>query len=180
MNNLTLDFVSRGKIQRDEIKQLLFAAVQAEAFSFARRLSSIWLDKYPGDLEVQYIHSRILLSEGDTEEARRILSSICDTDPEFIEAQELLVRSSPADTAGSSVDALACVYAMGRAVYTDFQIPEWSFIFRTAWQAYLAGQLDNAEQLITQVLIQKPNLCLAAILHQRIIFAKMTQSPVSN
>ncbi len=175
MNSLTLDFMSKGKIPRDEIKQLLFASIQAEAFSFSRRLSALWLEKYPGDLEMQYIHARVLASEGETEEAVNVLSLICNTDPEFIEAQEFLLRLSPENTTNSALDALACVYAMGRSVYTDFQIPEWSFIFRTAWQAYLAGQLENAERLITQVLVQKPNLTLAAILHQRIVLARGDQ-----
>ena len=172
MNSLRKSIISSEPLPREEYKQLLFAALQVESFSFARRLGLLWLEKYPGDLEITYTYARILANDGELDEARSILESISDVDPEFIEVQELLAKFSAEEDGNPSVDALACVYGMGRTIYADFKIPEWSFIFRTAWQAYLAGQYEDAEQIIRQVIVQKPQLALAAILHHRIVLAR--------
>jgi tetratricopeptide (TPR) repeat protein len=172
MNKKNLSYLSSGVIQRKDFQQLLFASLQTEAMSFANRLALMWLEKYPGDLEIQYIHARILANEGKYSEAKAVLEQLAEFDPEFVEAQELLVKLSDQNQTHPSVDNLACIYAMGKPIYADFSIPDWSFIFRTAWQEFLAEQYDDADHLIQQVISIKPNLALAAILHQRIVSAK--------
>ncbi|MCE5207358.1 MAG: hypothetical protein LLG42_03500, partial [Chloroflexi bacterium] len=172
MNNKNLTYLTSGVIQRKDFQQLLFASLQTEGLVFAKRLTSMWLEKYPGDLEIQYINARILANEGKITEAKTLLESICDTDPEFIEAQELLVKLCYQEETHPSIDTLSCIYAMGKPIYVDFSIPDWSFIFRTAWQAFLAEQYDDADHLIRQVISLKPQLPLAAILHQRIVSIK--------
>ncbi|MEM5773853.1 MAG: hypothetical protein AAGU05_02540, partial [Anaerolineaceae bacterium] len=84
----------------------------------------------------------------------------------------LLVKLCDQGATHPSIDTLSCIYAMGKPIYVDFSIPDWSFIFRTAWQAFLAEQYEDADHLIQQVMSLKPQLALAAILHQRIVAVK--------
>ncbi len=172
MNNMNLTYLNTGIIQRKDFQQLLFASLQTEALSFAKKLSDLWLEKYPGDLEIQYIHARILATEGKISEAKALLEKLCEYDPEFVEAQELLVKLCDQGETHPSIDTLSCIYAMGKPIYVDFSIPDWSFIFRTAWQAFLAEQYEDADHLIQQVIAIKPRLALAAILHHRIVVVK--------
>lgn len=163
---------AQSPIERDDYKQLLIASIQAESFQFARLLAQKWLEKYPGDLEIEYILARIHANDDKLQEARKLLEWIVKIDPEFIEAQELLARTNVSEEGHPSLDTMACVYVMGRTIYSDFTIPDWSFVFRAAWQAFLAKQFIDAEQLIRQVIVQKPDLALASIVHHRIVHAK--------
>ncbi|MEM5773852.1 MAG: hypothetical protein AAGU05_02535, partial [Anaerolineaceae bacterium] len=78
---MNLTYLTSGIIQRKDFQQLLFASLQTEALPFSKRLSGLWLEKYPGDLEIQYIHARILSAEGKLVEAKSVLEEICEHDP---------------------------------------------------------------------------------------------------
>jgi tetratricopeptide (TPR) repeat protein len=159
-------------LSRELFLKILNAGLESGSFSFTVRAATIWTSVYPGDLEINYLLAKACLGAGYTERGQQALENICRIDPEYIDAQETLANLELPQKAQSPIDALSCVYAMGRPIKTDFKIPEWTFLYRSAWQAYLGNQFSIADELIRQVIVQKPDLPLAAILHLRIAAAR--------
>jgi len=162
----------REFLSRELFLKIVNAGLESSSFSFAVRAASVWTTVYAGDLEINYLLAKACLGAGYTERGRQTLENICGVDPEYIDAQETLANLELPQKAQSPIDALSCVYAMGRPIKTDFKIPEWTFLYRSAWQAYLGNQFSIADELIRQVIVQKPDLPLAAILHLRISAAR--------
>jgi tetratricopeptide (TPR) repeat protein len=163
---------TRKMISRKSFIKILYAAFETNSFRFARQSVEFWLSKFPGDLEVSFYMAKALLWEGNSCDAIELLINICRLDPEYVEALELLAKAQCEEEASTQIDALSCVYAMGKSIEKDFPVPEWSFLFRSAWQSFLGEQFEVAEDLIRQVVALKPDLPLAAILHLMIAKAR--------
>jgi predicted Zn-dependent protease len=76
--------------RRSFLTTVLQAALTAGEANFIRRSTLAWLAAYPGDLPVKLVRAKALIAEGQYQQARLILQAICRTDPEFVEAQDLL------------------------------------------------------------------------------------------
>ena len=164
-------FDGKNPVSRDDFLFVLNAAFNTHSYNFVVKAAEIWLKVYSGDLEVKRLLAEAFMANGDPGTARYILTEICSIDPEYIEAQELLYKISGTND-NNAVEALACLYATGKIINLDITIPEWSFLIRTAWQAFLGGRYDSAEEIIREVMALKPDMAFAAILHLKILREK--------
>jgi hypothetical protein len=170
---------------RQEFMVILDAAMAVKEFRYARRLATAWLAAYPGDLPVKFTYAQSMvldtnLSSGN--QAIEILESICNTDPEYLEAQELL--SSLRQSLGLETQYISkgCVLALSMtprplASKGEFA-PIWARQLHEARQAmakYQRGDqlsLDKAEHAIHQALVENPETPLAAVTHLIIMAAR--------
>ena len=164
-------FDGKTPVSRDDFLFVLNAAFNTHLYNFVKNAAETWLKVYSGDLEVKRLLAEAYIGVGDQKTARTLLAEICSIDPEYIEAQELLYKISEKNDF-DAVESLACLYATGKIINLDITIPEWSFLIRTAWQAYLGGRYDSAEEIIREVMALKPELAFAAILHLKILREK--------
>ena len=164
-------FDGKTPVSRDDFLFVLNAAFNTRSYNFVKNAAEIWLKVYSGDLEVKRLLAEAYIGAGDQNTARTILAEICLIDPEYIEAQELLFKIS-GKNGFDAVESLSCLYATGKIINLDITIPEWSFLIRTAWQAYLGGRYDSAEEIMREVMALKPGLAFAAILHLKILREK--------
>src|SRR4030042_1931171 len=169
-------------MSRDNLLNLLDAALRTDELRYARRLCTAWLAIYPGDLHVNLIHARAYYKEKTTElqlNALPILDELCKLDPENTEAQELLAEVRQLAGSGNHLVAKACVNALthGHAVNTG-QLSSWAkYVYeaRTALINVRLGdyqQVEKAEYFIHKALIENPDTPLAAVIHLRLIESK--------
>ena len=169
-------------MSRDNLLNLLDAALRTDELRYARRLCTAWLAIYPGDLHVNLIHARAYYKEKTTElqlNALPILEELCKLDPEYTEAQELLAEVRQLAGSGNHLVAKACVNALthGHAVNTG-QLSSWAkYVYeaRTALINVRLGdyqQVEKAEYFIHKALIDNPDTPLAAVIHLRLIESK--------
>jgi hypothetical protein len=170
-------------------RQLLFTllntALSTGELRYARRLCTAWLAIFPGDLQVNLVHARAYYKENSPSlrlHALPILEEICQQDPEYLEAQELLALARQLSGNNSHLVAKACANALshGHAVKTgkNGRISSWAkYVFeaRSALNQVKAGetqQIDKAEYFIHKALLENPDTPLAAIVHLRTIESK--------
>jgi len=160
---------------RTFLMTVLRAAITAGETRFARQATLIWLAAYPGDLPVKLVRAKALLGGGHHHQAITILQQLCRMDPENIEAQKLLSKtSSRLGTEGGEV-AQGCVLALGgkpNATGAKTTSPVWSKTLQNSRKAIQEGQLKKAERHFNQVLTEDPHTALAAITHLQLIRAK--------
>jgi len=153
---------------------------------FARLAAVNWLSSYPGDLTVGLLHAQALIREGghgqtkskeavsrnaSIAKALPVLEGLCQTDPEFIEAQEMYLHALKTAGLDESSVALASVAALGGVLDPAISIPEWGSMLRQARKALARGYpagLETAERLVHQVLLTNPPSPLAALTHMQI------------
>ena len=164
-------FDGKTPVSRDDFLFVLNAAFNTRSYNFVVKAAENWLKVYSGDMEVKRLLAEAFIANDDLDTARYILAEICSIDPEYIEAQELLYKISDTNE-NDAVEALACLYATGKIINLDITIPEWSFLIRTAWQAFLGGRYDSAEEIMREVMTLKPDMAFAAILHLKILREK--------
>jgi tetratricopeptide (TPR) repeat protein len=73
-------------MRRPLFLRLIHTAIRLEQMSFARQACLNWLAAFPGDLPANLLYAQILLHEGHPEQALPILTRLCQTDPEYLEA----------------------------------------------------------------------------------------------
>ena len=80
-------------LPREQLVALVEVALVAGEHRYARRAALAWLACFPGDLPIHLLHARALLQEGQAVQALPILERLCQLDPEFLLAQELLAST---------------------------------------------------------------------------------------
>lgn len=80
-------------VSRALLISMLQAALSVNELRFARQAALSWLAAYPGDLTVNLLYARALMSSGLPEQALPVLERICQADPEDRPAVELLVQA---------------------------------------------------------------------------------------
>lgn len=81
---------SRGLIPRRLYLEIVATALAAAENRFASEAIVQWLAAYPGDLQAGLLYARALLREGRSGQAGWVLHGLCQCDPEFVEAVDLL------------------------------------------------------------------------------------------
>jgi len=183
------DFSSNKPWPRDFLYPILQTALQVKEYRFVRQTSLNWLAAYPGDLPVDLLHGQALLGEGHIRQAQRVAEKICERDPEFLEAQELLTQAQQkADVlqrSGLTGDAAAQGNILALGGQPDpidikskdvVPIPKWAKTLKEARQALLAKDFTRAEANIQQALTNNPDSPLTALTHLRIMAAQ-TDTP---
>jgi hypothetical protein len=81
---------SGNTYSRPLILSLLNAALLSQEYRFSRQVSLQWLACYPGDLQISLIYAQALLGESSHQSAIPILKGLCQADPEYLEAVDIL------------------------------------------------------------------------------------------
>lgn len=172
-------------LSRELALTLLETALQAGELRYARRLATAWLAIYPGDLQVNLLHARAYLQDQSPAlqlHALPIAEELCNLDPEYLAAQELLADVSGGASSHHQQIARACAHALS-GVAAENQahttaISAWSkYIYeaRTALGNVRAGdyqQIDKAEFYIHKALIENQDGPLSAVYHLRLLESK--------
>src|SRR3990172_7770743 len=113
---------TRKILARSELVTLLRTALSTNSWRFARQAALGWLAHYPGDLPVNRLYARVLITARLYNEARQLLDRACRIDPEDLQAWELLAevvqRQKEADLLQSAsgyqiADCRAALFALG-------------------------------------------------------------------
>jgi tetratricopeptide (TPR) repeat protein len=176
---------STQPMSRDLLLSLIETALRTDELRYARRLCTAWLAIYPGDLQVNLLFARAYYKEKSSELqllALPILEELCKLDPEFLEAQELLVEVRQLAGSSNHLVAKACANALshGRDLKTgkDGHVSSWAkYVYeaRISLDSVRSGdyqQIEKAEYYIHKALIENPDTPLAAVIHLRLMESK--------
>lgn len=164
---------------RDDFATLLDTAILSGANRFARQITLTWLAYYPGDLPVRLKYGQLLLNASQTSKAIKALSELCQADPEFVEAWELLSIALKRnagdlpqdDNAFYVADCNSAINALGGNSPSDTPLPAWSNGLRQTRQALSQGEIELADRLLHKYLMVEPLPPLIAITHLEIVEA---------
>jgi predicted Zn-dependent protease len=118
--------INEGKaIDRAAVLTLLEVGIAAGEMRFVRQVAEDWLDAYPYDLHVELMRARALMQENKTETAVKILMRLCQLDPEFREAQELLAKLARRVQPGASEQARAAAAVVAYPAGNSNDIQAW-------------------------------------------------------
>lgn len=174
-------------MSRQLLLTLLEAALRTGELRYARRLCTAWLAIYPGDLPVSLIHARAYFRENSPSiksQALPILEEICQRDPEYLDAQELLAQARRVAGANNHLVAKACANALSHGhaikVSKNGHGSSWAkYVFeaRGALNNVRQGnyqQIDKAEYFIHKALLENPETPLAAVVHLHMLASKQS------
>ena len=161
---------------RDTLYAILRVAIDVKEYRFARQTSLHWLASYPGDLPIELIHGQALLGEGHIQQAQRVAEKLCERDPEFLEAQELLSQTRFKSGQTGDTVSQGIVLALGGQPNPKettskglASTPKWVQPLREARKALQAKDFPRAEAHIQEALADDPDTPLAALTHLRIL-----------
>jgi hypothetical protein len=172
---------------RPTLLKILETAIQVEDYRFARQVSLAWLAAFPGDLAVSLLRAQALIGEDHTRQALPVLKHLCQTDPEFLLAQEELVRLQIHFGQAQACVSQAEVLALGgnylstasekKALHLTF--PQWTHSLHDARTSLKMGKSRAAQEYIHQALAHDPQAPLAAVTHMRILSAQAETPPAA-
>jgi len=162
---------------RSEFIALLGAAFQVGSYRFARQITLTWLAYYPGDLPVRLKHGQLLVNIGKLDQAVQHLTELCQADPEYLKAWELLavalqrMSKSPAasEHAFFLADCHSGIHALGGNASAAAPLPAWANGIRLSRQALVQGDLQLAEEHLNQVMVVDPMPPLLGVSHLEIL-----------
>ena len=161
---------------RSYLIKILDAALATGENRFANQAALVWLSSYPGDLPVNFLHAKALIADGFHQQAVDLLQNLVLVDPEFLEAQSLLFKTSSQLCIKGSEMAHGCSVALkNRALHSQplmEKTPNWSQLLAKTRGEMKKGNLDKAEILIQEVLATASHSPLCAVTHLRILRGK--------
>lgn len=156
-------------ISRSMLINVLNSAIELKEYRFARQLALSWLSVYPGDLEINRGLARIFILEGKQGQAIQILEKICQIDPEDVLAQKQLFQIYDPSQADMYERVRNDLYVLGQQPDDKDDLPGWAPILKSARKALFAGNKDEAETMLYQVLGITREQLIVAITHIEII-----------
>ena len=154
---------------RNEIIALIANANKVSNFRFARKTASFWLNYYPGDLEIETLHAKSLLSDNRADLAAPILSQLCKLDPEYLPAQILLASIEDDTLTDALQTARASVVALGGKADSANYIPDWGNQLLLAKKEEKQGEIATAEKIIKELFQDEITSPLPAILYLKLV-----------
>lgn len=192
-------------VSRQIFLTLIQAASRIGQFRFAHQIALSWITSFPGDLPITLLLGESLYKDKRPDLAKPILERLCQTDPEFRSAVELLLevetslQSSPA-----AINTTAHLEQKGIPANKANDLTQWALALgsRTnkvskavddtiSWGEMLyqirkgipkddssvdMDALLKAELDVHQVLAINPDTPLAAVTHLEILRSKVNQS----
>jgi len=148
-------------------------------FSYARLVALAWLTSYPGDLEAGLRHAQSLAGLNLHRQAVPVLEAICQADPEFLEAQELLAACAERVNHAVIDEARASIVALSDRPVEKAAVPaaKWGTLLRQAKSFRInpvsAKAVEEEKQilkgdysrLVHAALLENPASPLAALAH---------------
>ena len=164
------------EIGREDFIDILNRATKSGNFRFIKQICNSWLTKYPNDLVVQCFLTRSLIFENDNEKTIELINNICERDPEFIPAWELLARITIKQDINEYLKANTFLFALGKNIPAD-EITLWGKILREIKECLEEKKYVIAEQKFQPLLKEKSSTPLIEIYHLRL--AKIIQDELS-
>ena len=164
------------EIGRGDFIDILNRAMKSGNFRFITQICNSWLTKYPNDLAVQCFLTRSLIFENDKEKTIELINNICERDPEYIPAWQLLARISTKQDINNYIKANTFLFALGKSTPAD-EIPNWGKILREIRECLEDEKFVIAEQKFQPLLKENSSTPLIEIYHLRL--AKKTQDDLS-
>ncbi|MGD0707639.1 MAG: C25 family cysteine peptidase [Anaerolineaceae bacterium] len=152
-------------ITRPEYLKLLAFAISCKSTRFARQSALAWLAVYPGDLHMQTLYARALMDEDKYDQAIELLEKVCQKDPEFLDAQQLLASAYQERNPQKWKQTEATIYALGGEVAGKMAMPEWSVTLREARSAKGKSSPDQTYAMVQKVLGAENDPILVAAKH---------------
>jgi len=152
--------------QRPYLLAILQTALNTQSYRFVRQTALAWLAAYDGDAEVYLLRARALLGEGRLRSALSILNKICQSDPEYYEAQKLRseIAINREDKLFNSYQEQ--VYALdGNLSDLVEKSATWGQLLQSARKALAQGDFDRAQNQAQRALASAPDSCLVAQIH---------------
>ena len=153
---------------RDAFLSLLNTALRINEDRFSRQAALAWLAVFPGDLLVTCLLAESYLNEGRLSQAVPILEKLCEQDPEFLKAQELLAATRPEKGSAGLSDAQAHAYALRGKALPDAALPDWLHHVIAGQKALQVNDLEEAEKMARKALVANNTSPLPGIHHARI------------
>lgn len=144
---------------------LIEAGISTNTAHFSRLVAQNWLEYYPGDLEIQYLLAKSWFLNNKFEKAILTLEKLTATDPEYIHAQKLLLRTYKLTNNAKLQEQAGIVYALSGKKETYQSPPLWSETLLKARRALQKRKHGEAEGMIIEVLSTAPPTPLAGIAH---------------
>ena len=172
-------------LPRNELMILLQTGLSVNNFNFVRQAAQQWLDAYPGDLQVALILAQALTLGGSSKHALPVVEGLCQKDPEFLMAQELLAwlyahKATPDQnlaTAEGNVFALGSIPNPGQTYKISITLPGWSQVLLEARQSLANGNLDLAEERMQSALSGDAVTPLVGLTHLQILYRRPKSQP---
>lgn len=168
MNWEQLELAKGMHINRAQLLSILQTALDRQESRFARDASEEWLNSYPYDLHVEYLRAAALAQEGKRKNALQILMRLVQLDPEFIEAQSLLLKIARRVHAELAERGRSAVTVLERATAVPNDIELWAQHLLRAQMAFDKEDYAEAEGHVQAALNAEPSSALPAIMHTRI------------
>jgi hypothetical protein len=86
-------YINLKTVSREHYLTLVEMSIDTGEINFALGIILNWLAEYPGDLQAQYLYSRILLQDSKPKEAMAVLERLCRADPLYTSAIDLYLQS---------------------------------------------------------------------------------------
>ena len=159
--------------QRDQLIEILGVAAVVNEHSFIRKAALAWLAIYPGDLPVQLIHAKSIANALKKEQASGLLEVICQTDPDYAEAQQARFENSPPAALTEEIVGELFALAPNQRIFRDPEIkklvPEWAQPLAKVRSRITKGDLKAASLELTALLGYDPKSALAASSHLELL-----------
>lgn len=155
-------------IYRDYLIKLVDAAKQINRLDFAFSLATDWLAFWPGDAEVQLIVAQIESERQLFNTAVQRLFDVLASDPENVEAYDLLANTLRAsnDPTRARVYA-ACAAALRGSMPESVEFPSWATHLSSAITALSSNDPQSAAIEIQETLTADPDLPLPMLVAVR-------------
>ena len=159
--------------QRDQLIETLGVAAAVNEYSFIRKAALAWLAIYPGDLPVQLIHAQATAKAIKNDQALSLLDSICQTDPNYSEAQQARFEINTPGTLKEEFIGELFALAPNQRTFRDpevkNQIPDWARPLAKVRSSIKKGDLRSAANNLPTLLGLNPKSPLAAATHLELL-----------
>jgi len=177
--SITNPLLNLGNINRDDLITVVSVGFRHGEHRFIRQAVLNWLAAYPGDLQFNYFYAQSLLEDKKSAQALPILEILCNTDPEFVAAQELMFTTLTLQNKPLA-SIVSMIYALTGKEAEGISVAPWSKAYRISQEAFDKEKLEDAELSIQQALISDPTAVLPAIFHLQIASALHDNQTIFN
>ena len=155
-------------INRDDLINIINAAKKISRLDFAFSLATDWLAFWPGDAEVQLMVAQIESEQQLFNTAVQRLFDVLSSDPENVEAYDLLAKTLIAsnDPTRARVFA-ACAAALRGSMPESVEFPSWATHLSRAITALSSNNPQSAAIEIQKTLTADPDLPLPMLVAAR-------------
>jgi predicted Zn-dependent protease len=156
-------------INRGKFLHLLDSALACKAFRFGRQASLSWLAIYPGDLEVMLLQAEMLAGDEKRAQSIALLDKLGEIDPEYVQAYELQARVAYNKDEDRFIAAISAMKVLGTVIPAGFKTLAWADELVMVRRCMEQGELDQAQDMLNQVLGREERSALCLLDHLRLV-----------